>query len=104
MTPREINDFLQEDVIGQSEALRFVSVAIFKHLRGERFGNLMLIGNSGTVPASSLSRIHFPRRIGSVVSLSECAINQAGCVSMPARLGRLYGCGRRKSCSSSFKS
>jgi ATP-dependent Clp protease ATP-binding subunit ClpX len=48
MNPREISEFLQEDVIGQSEALRFVSVAIFKHLRGERFGNLMLIGNSGT--------------------------------------------------------
>ena len=48
MNPREISDFLEEDVIGQSEALRFVSVAIFKHLRGERFGNLILIGNSGT--------------------------------------------------------
>jgi ATP-dependent Clp protease ATP-binding subunit ClpX len=39
---------LQEDVIGQEEALRYVSVAIFKHLQGERYGNLMLIGNSGT--------------------------------------------------------
>jgi len=48
MRPLEINDFLKADVIGQSEALRFVSVAIFKHLRGEMFGNLMLIGNSGT--------------------------------------------------------
>jgi ATP-dependent Clp protease ATP-binding subunit ClpX len=48
MKPVEINDFLKHDVIGQEEALRFVSVAIFKHLQGERFGNLMLIGNSGT--------------------------------------------------------
>jgi len=48
MRPLEINKFLENDVIGQGEVLRFVSVAIFKHLQGERFGNLMLIGNSGT--------------------------------------------------------
>ena len=48
MRPLEINEFLSRDVIGQDESLRFVSVAIFKHLQGERFGNLMLIGNSGT--------------------------------------------------------
>jgi len=48
MRPTEIYEFLRRDVLGQEEALRFVSVAIFKHLEGERFGNLMLIGNSGT--------------------------------------------------------
>lgn len=48
MKPTEICQFLQQDVIGQEEALRFVSVAIFKHLEGERYGNLMLIGSSGT--------------------------------------------------------
>jgi ATP-dependent Clp protease ATP-binding subunit ClpX len=48
MKPTEINQFLKQSVIGQEESLRFVSVAIFKHLAGERFGNLMLIGNSGT--------------------------------------------------------
>ncbi len=48
MRPTDIYEFLHKDVIGQEEALRFVSVAIFKHLQGERFGNLMLIGNSGT--------------------------------------------------------
>ena len=48
MKPVEIYEFLQEDVIGQQEVLRYVSVAIFKHLQGERFGNLLLIGNSGT--------------------------------------------------------
>lgn len=48
MRPTEINEFLARDVIGQEEALRFVSVAIFKHLQGEPYGNLMLIGNSGT--------------------------------------------------------
>jgi ATP-dependent Clp protease ATP-binding subunit ClpX len=48
MQPVEINDFLQADVIGQQDTLKFVSVAIYKHLQGERFGNLLMIGNSGT--------------------------------------------------------
>jgi len=48
MKPPEINAFLARDVIGQEEALRFVAVAIFKHLQGERYGNLLMIGNSGT--------------------------------------------------------
>jgi ATP-dependent Clp protease ATP-binding subunit ClpX len=48
MKPVEINDFLQADVIGQEETLKFVAVAIFKHLAGERYGNLLMIGNSGT--------------------------------------------------------
>jgi ATP-dependent Clp protease ATP-binding subunit ClpX len=48
MTPVEIDSSLRRDVMGQEEACRFVSVAIFKHLRGERYGNLMLIGSSGT--------------------------------------------------------
>ena len=48
MKPVEINEFLQKEVIGQQETLKFVSVAIFKHLQGERYGNLLMIGNSGT--------------------------------------------------------
>lgn len=48
MKPSEINQFLQRDLIGQEETLRYVAVAIFKHLQGEKFGNLLLIGNSGT--------------------------------------------------------
>ena len=48
MLPTEINDYLKQDVIGQEETLRFVSVAIFKHLAGEPYGNLVMLGNSGT--------------------------------------------------------
>jgi ATP-dependent Clp protease ATP-binding subunit ClpX len=48
MKPTEIYGALQQQVIGQEEALKYVSVAIFKHLQGEKFGNLLLIGNSGT--------------------------------------------------------
>jgi ATP-dependent Clp protease ATP-binding subunit ClpX len=46
--PTEIHTSLQRELIGQDETLRYVSVAIFKHLQGEKFGNLLLIGNSGT--------------------------------------------------------
>jgi ATP-dependent Clp protease ATP-binding subunit ClpX len=48
MKPVEINNALAQSVIGQEESLRYVSVAIFKHLQGEKYGNLLLIGNSGT--------------------------------------------------------
>ncbi len=48
MKPSEIYEKLRKDVIGQEEVLRFVSVAIFKHLQGEPYGNLMMIGSSGT--------------------------------------------------------
>jgi ATP-dependent Clp protease ATP-binding subunit ClpX len=48
MKPSEIYENLQKDVIGQEEVLKFVSVAIFKHLQGEPYGNLMMIGSSGT--------------------------------------------------------
>ena len=48
MTPVEIFKFLEKDVLGQKEVLQFVAVAIYKHLQGEPFGNLMMIGNSGT--------------------------------------------------------
>jgi ATP-dependent Clp protease ATP-binding subunit ClpX len=48
MKPVEIFNVLSQNVIGQEESLRYVSVAIFKHLQGEKYGNLLLIGNSGT--------------------------------------------------------
>lgn len=48
MRPTDIFAELSRDVIGQESILRYVSVAIFKHLVGEPFGNLLLIGNSGT--------------------------------------------------------
>jgi ATP-dependent Clp protease ATP-binding subunit ClpX len=48
MKPVDIYNILQQRVIGQEETLKYVSVAIFKHLQGERYGNLLLIGNSGT--------------------------------------------------------
>jgi ATP-dependent Clp protease ATP-binding subunit ClpX len=48
MKPVDIYEYMSSDVIGQDESLKYVSVAIFKHLQGEKFGNLLFIGNSGT--------------------------------------------------------
>jgi ATP-dependent Clp protease ATP-binding subunit ClpX len=48
MTPTEIYRILSTDVIGQEEALRDMSVAIYKHLIEHAVGNVMMIGNSGT--------------------------------------------------------
>jgi len=46
--PHEIYQNLNRDVIGQDQALREMSVAIYKHLIGHSAGNVLLIGNSGT--------------------------------------------------------
>lgn len=46
--PEDIYQELKKSVIGQDEALKFIAVSIFKHTVGEKFGNLLLIGNSGT--------------------------------------------------------
>lgn len=48
LKPLDLFNFMRKHVAGQDEALRYVSVAIFKHLCGEPVGNLLLIGNSGT--------------------------------------------------------
>jgi ATP-dependent Clp protease ATP-binding subunit ClpX len=48
VTPKQIFAELSRDVIGQDEALRGMSVAIYKHLIGHSVGNVLMVGNSGT--------------------------------------------------------
>lgn len=48
MRPRDIYNVMRKDIIGQDEVLKYVSVAIFKHVCNEPFGNIIMIGNSGT--------------------------------------------------------
>ena len=48
MKPPEIQNALKREVIGQSRALREVSVALYKHLIGHKTGNILMIGASGT--------------------------------------------------------
>src|SRR5688572_17726092 len=97
MLPTDIHAFLQADVIGQEEALRYVAVAIFKHLRGERFGNLMLIGNSGTGKTTimrSMERLYrsepelADRRVVVIMNASTLA-NDEGIVDPHRLLHRL---------------
>jgi ATP-dependent Clp protease ATP-binding subunit ClpX len=57
MKPVEIYEQIKQDVVGQDEVLRFISVAIFKHIMGDKFGNLLLIGNSGTGKTSVMLAI-----------------------------------------------
>lgn len=57
ITPPLIFEDLQEGVLGQDRALRFVSVAIYKHVTGEVSGNFMLIGSSGTGKTTIMNNI-----------------------------------------------
>ncbi len=57
ITPPEIFDELRKGVLGQNTALRFVSVAIYKHTTGKVPGNILLIGNSGTGKTTIMNNI-----------------------------------------------
>lgn len=48
LRPRDIFDELRNDVVGQDDAIREVSVALVKHLVGHAAPNILLIGNSGS--------------------------------------------------------
>jgi len=48
MRPRDLFNEMKGNIIGQDEVLKFVAVAIFKHVCNEKFGNIIMIGNSGT--------------------------------------------------------
>lgn len=55
--PTWIFDELRHGVLGQDKALRFVSVAIFKHATGKVPGNLLMVGNSGTGKTTIMNNI-----------------------------------------------
>lgn len=57
ITPPEILARLRHGVLGQDPALRYVSVAIYKHASGRVSGNLLLIGNSGTGKTTIINNI-----------------------------------------------
>lgn len=46
--PKKIFEFLRKGVLGQDDILKYVSVAIYRHINNSKAGNLLLIGNSGT--------------------------------------------------------
>lgn len=55
--PPQIYKELKRGVLGQARALRFVSVAIYKHVTGKVTGNLLMIGNSGTGKTTIMNNI-----------------------------------------------
>lgn len=55
--PTTIFEELKHGVLGQNKALRFVSVAIYKHTTGKVPGNLLMIGNSGTGKTTVMNNI-----------------------------------------------
>jgi ATP-dependent Clp protease ATP-binding subunit ClpX len=57
ITPPEIFKELQKGVLGQNAALRFVSVAVYKHTTGKVPGNILLIGHSGTGKTTIMNNI-----------------------------------------------
>jgi ATP-dependent Clp protease ATP-binding subunit ClpX len=57
ITPSEIFEELNKGVLGQAEALRYVSVALYKHTTGKVPGNILLIGNSGTGKTTIMNNI-----------------------------------------------
>jgi ATP-dependent Clp protease ATP-binding subunit ClpX len=57
IAPPQILEELRKGVLGQNSALRFVSVAVYKHTTGKVPGNIMLIGNSGTGKTTIMNNI-----------------------------------------------
>jgi ATP-dependent Clp protease ATP-binding subunit ClpX len=57
ITPPMIFDELNKGVLGQTTALRYVSVALYKHATGKVPGNILLIGNSGTGKTTIMNNI-----------------------------------------------
>jgi ATP-dependent Clp protease ATP-binding subunit ClpX len=55
--PPQIFDELKKGVLGQDAALRFVSVAVYKHSTGKVPGNILLIGSSGTGKTTIMNNI-----------------------------------------------
>lgn len=55
--PRGLFEELRRGVLGQDRALRFVSVAIHKHVLGRVSGNILLLGSSGTGKTTIMNNI-----------------------------------------------
>jgi len=48
LLPKDIFAYLSRKVLGQEDVLRQVSISVYKHINGIKWGNILLIGNSGT--------------------------------------------------------
>ena len=57
ITPPHIFEELRKGVLGQNGALKYVSVAVYKHTTGRVPGNILLVGNSGTGKTTIMNNI-----------------------------------------------
>ncbi len=57
ITPPQIFEELNKGVLGQNNALRYTSVAVYKHTTGKVPGNILLVGNSGTGKTTIMNNI-----------------------------------------------
>ena len=48
LQPTDIYAYLSQKVLGQEEVLKQISVSVYKHIKGIKWSNILLIGNSGT--------------------------------------------------------
>ena len=57
MLPVDIFSYLSGKVLGQEDVLKKVSVSVYKHINGIKWGNILLIGNSGTGKTTLMNSI-----------------------------------------------
>ena len=55
--PVDIFSYLSRKVLGQEAVLKQVSVSVYKHINGIKWGNILLIGNSGTGKTTLMNSI-----------------------------------------------
>ncbi len=48
LNPTDIYACLSRKVLGQDDAVKQIAVSVYKHIQGVKWGNILLIGNSGT--------------------------------------------------------
>lgn len=57
LLPVDIYSYLSRKVLGQEDVLKQVSVSLYKHISGVKWGNILLIGNSGTGKTTLMNSI-----------------------------------------------
>jgi ATP-dependent Clp protease ATP-binding subunit ClpX len=57
LQPKDIFAYLSQKVLGQEDVLKQISISVFKHIHGIKWGNIFLIGNSGTGKTTIMNSI-----------------------------------------------
>ena len=57
LLPVDIFSYLSHKVLGQDDVLKQISVSVYKHIKGIKWSNIFLIGNSGTGKTTIMNSI-----------------------------------------------